>query len=169
MRFGIYKFNDAERSDNEKDLLQAADYFSDLGTEQTGKKKIESFDNALELYKMRSAKYTETKKTFGNLRTLCGNYILQKEYKKALDGLQICWVADSTNLWTTGYVSIAYILNNQYDRGMQILRRWKTETGYKFSGENTGSNDYLAWMNLLENMGISHPDFPKVKQFLKQN
>jgi len=169
LRFGIYQFNDAKRSDNEKDLLQAADYYSDLGTEQTGKEKIQSFDNALELYKIRAAKYPETKKNFGNLRTLCGSYIMQRQYKKALEGLQICWVSDSTNLWTIGYMSITYILNNQYDKGMQILRRWKTETGYKSSGENTNSNDYLAWINLLESMGISHPDFPKVKQFLKQN
>jgi WD40 repeat protein len=168
LRYGIYQFNDAKRSDNEKDLLLAADYYSDLGTEQTGEEKIESFDNALELYKMRSAKYPETKKTFGNLRTLCGNYILQKEYKKALVGLQICWVADSTNLWTIGYVSVTYTLNNQYDRGMQILKRWKTETGYKSSGENTGSNDFLAWINLLENMGISHPDFAKARELLMQ-
>ena len=168
LRFGIYKFNDAKRSDNEKDLLLAADYLSDLGTEQTGKEKIQSFDNALELYNIHTAKYPEAIRNFGNLRTLCGSYILQKEYKKAQDGLQICWVADSTNLWTIGYMSITYILNNQYDRGMQILRRWKTETGYRSSGENTGSNDFLAWMNLLENMGISHPDFPKVKEFLKK-
>jgi hypothetical protein len=110
----------------------------------------------------------EIKSDFGNLRDLSMSLLQKGQFKTALNGLQICWAADSTATLTIVYISGAYILNNQYDNSKRIIEKWKNEPLIGYAGMSTYADGFLALIIYLENSGITHPDFAKAKELLKK-
>ena len=168
LKCGIYQFKDVIRSDDESELLQAADYYSAAGTRQIMEEKIKSFDSAFGLFKKLAEKFPDNKYGYGNLRTLCWSFLLEKQFAKALDGMQICWAADSINYQTIAYMSMAYILNDRYDNAKRIIEKYKNDKWSILPGERTFGDGFLYEMNLLEDNDISHPDFDRARDLIKK-
>jgi hypothetical protein len=78
--------------------------------------------------------------------------------------------ADSAATLNIAYISMAYILNDQYDNAARIFNKWKEIPlkGYENVKVYSVRDGFLYMINDLENRGISHPDFAKAKELLKK-
>ena len=73
---------------------------------------------------------------------------------------------DSTNVSIETNLALGYLLNNQYPQAEAIYLKWK---GKSFPDDERNCNDtFLQDIAVLEAAGITHPNFEKVKQLLKE-
>ena len=59
---------------------------------------------------------------------------------------------------------LAYLLNNRFDESKPIIESRKNN----IVNNTTFSNYILSKLDELEKLGITHPDFEKVKELLKK-
>ncbi len=92
--------------------------------------------------------------------------IIKREFAEALHAAQIAQLSDSANTEVRIVLPIAYILNNQYNKALEIINSCKDKkiTGYKYESYSAA---YRASIELMSDRAIIHPDFVKVKELLK--
>ncbi len=91
-----------------------------------------------------------------------------KSFKTALDAALVSLKADKSNPYVITNLAPAYIFNNQYSEAEKAYNEWKNKP-WTASAEFTVYRDaFLDDLRTLEEKGIIHPDFEKVKELLKE-
>jgi WD40 repeat protein len=105
-----------------------------------------------------------------NFRDLSYSLILKKEFMTGLKGLKVCYMADSTDNspMNIGDISMAYLVNGQFENAKRIINKWKNVPVTGFTGIQTFGEGFLALIDELESYGITHPDFAKAKDLLNK-
>jgi hypothetical protein len=94
-------------------------------------------------------------------------FIEKKEFAQALNAIQLAQLSDSTNIDLQIIFPVVYILNNQYDKAVTIYNKFKNRSLTGYNNFNSYREVYRYSINLLEDRAITHPDFAKAKELLK--
>ena len=97
---------------------------------------------------------------------IASDFILKREFRQALNALQIAQLSDSTNIELPLILPMAYILNNQYDKAEILIKEFKNNSLAGFDDFKTYGEVYRHSIDLLEDRAITHPDFAKAKALL---
>jgi tetratricopeptide (TPR) repeat protein len=119
-------------------------------------------------------KYERTLKAVREDTTNAHNYfnlsfyaLFVGEYPMAIKAAQktLSLSPESVNVATN--LALGYLMNNQYEQAEVIYKKWM---GKKFEDDDddTANDAFLKDIADLENAGITHPDFAKVKVLLKK-
>jgi WD40 repeat protein len=92
--------------------------------------------------------------------------ILKREFVEALHAAQLGQLSDSTNAEARLVLPIAYILNNQFDKAEVILNKFKDKS-ITYKDLKSYRNAFRISIELLSEKAITHPDFAKVEELLK--
>jgi hypothetical protein len=105
-----------------------------------------------------------------NLRSISYTLVQNRQFKTGLKGLQICYNADSSNVNNIAGITMAYMLNDQFENALKIINKWKDIplTGYESVKVYSFGDGFLYMINDLESKGITHPDFAKARELLKK-
>ena len=82
--------------------------------------------------------------------------------------VKIAIKADSTNQYSYTNLPIAYLLNNMYNEAEKEYIKWKDRPWTDDTRYKTFREVFLTDLADLENAGINHPDFERVKELLKK-
>ena len=104
------------------------------------------------------------------LREYSLSMLRNKQFRPALKGLEVCLAADSISEYHVCYISIAYILNDQYDKAVRLFNKWKDVPlkGYESLKVYSYNDGFLFWINRFKESGFDHPDLERAKEFLKK-
>ena len=93
--------------------------------------------------------------------------IIKREFPEALRAAQLGLLSDSANAEARIVLPLAYIFNNQSDKAAVIINKFKDKslTGYK--NFKSYGEAYRVSIEVLSDRAITHPDFDKVKELLK--
>jgi hypothetical protein len=94
--------------------------------------------------------------------------MLKKEFNYSLQALNLALEADTTNKTINIYLPFTYIFNNQYDKAENILKEFKDKSLTASGNFYSFGKAYKYYINYLEDRGITHPDFEKVRELLKK-
>jgi hypothetical protein len=90
--------------------------------------------------------------------------ICMKAFKISLESALLALQADSTNEFVYTNLPLAYIFNNGYEEASKIYMKYK---GRVFKDENIFYRKvFLRDIETLENKGVTHRDFVRVKELL---
>lgn len=95
------------------------------------------------------------------------DFIQKREFTQALQLIQISQLSDSTNKEIHFLLPIAYIFNNQYDKAEIIINEYKNRPLTGIDNFKIYKEAYIYLLDLFEERAITHPDFAKVKELLK--
>jgi hypothetical protein len=98
---------------------------------------------------------------------IASDFIQKREFRQALNAMQIAQLSDSTNIELPLILPLAYILNNQYDKAEILIKEFKNKSLTGFDDFKTYREVYKYSIDLLEDRAITHPDFAKAKALLK--
>jgi FOG: WD40 repeat len=98
---------------------------------------------------------------------LSSDFITKKEFTQALQLIQISQLSDSTNTEMQVLLPIVYIFNNQYDKAEMIIKEFKNKSLTGIDNFKTYKEVYKYAIDLFEEKAITHPDFAKAKELLK--
>ncbi len=89
------------------------------------------------------------------------------QYTQAIEAAQKTLQLDPNSVKVETNLALGYLLNNQYDQAEAIYKKWK---GKKFDAadEETANQIFLKDISDLEQSGIQHKDFKKVKLLLAE-
>jgi len=93
--------------------------------------------------------------------------LLEEEFNLALRVAQLSLLADDTNEYIYINLPLGFLLTGQYQKAEKIYRQWKDKPFTLDPGYDTFSDVFLEDMDDLENRGITHPDFEKVRELLE--
>lgn len=126
-----------------------------LQTFNTEKKYAEAAEKCKELVELGQNQY------YSNL---AWNLILTKQYTQALKYLEKGIKLDAHDLYLQGNLAHVYLLSNEYDKAKAIYEKHANENvGFNYSWPEMIKND----LKTLEDNGIKHDDFKKVRKLLK--
>ena len=93
--------------------------------------------------------------------------IIKREFPEALRAAQLGRLSDSANAEALIVLPIAYVFNNEFDKAKPIFTKLKDKslTGYK--NFKSYGDAFRVSIELLSDRAITHPDFDKVKELLK--
>jgi len=94
--------------------------------------------------------------------------ILKAEFNLALRAILLAVKADENYENSYTNLPLAYLLNNQYQEAEKIYVEWENKPFKSNSGYKTYRDAFLADLVDLEDNGITHPDFEKVRELLKK-
>jgi len=88
------------------------------------------------------------------------------EYPKAIEAAQKTLQINPLAVKVETNLALGYLLNNQYDKAEAIYTKWK---GKKFEAGDDETADVIFLKDIaeLEDFGIQHKDFQKVKEMFK--
>ena len=95
------------------------------------------------------------------------DFVQKKEFTQALHVIQISQLSDSTNKEMQIILPIVYIFNNQYDKAELIIREFRNKSLTGIDNFKTYKDFYKYAIDLFEEQAITHPDFAKAKELLK--
>jgi len=98
---------------------------------------------------------------------IASDFIQKREFRQALNALQIAQLSDSTIIELPLTLPMVYILNNQYDKAEILIKKFKNKSLTGFDDFKTYGEVYKHNIDLLEDRAITHPDFAKAKALLK--
>ena len=98
---------------------------------------------------------------------LSSDFITKKEFTQALQLIQVSQLSDSTNTEMQVLLPIVYIFNNQYDKAEMIIKEFKNKSLTGIDNFKTYKEVYKYTIDLFEEKAITHPDFAKAKELLK--
>ncbi len=98
---------------------------------------------------------------------ISGDFIQKGEFIQALEALRIAKQSDSTNIEIPAILPFAYIFNNQYDKAEIIFNQYKDKPATGLDFFKTFREFYMYTIDLVEYRAMSHPDFTKAKELLK--
>ena len=132
--------------------------------------KLKFPDKALQLYN-KILNFNEVdKQTKSDIAQNCGGFsyllILEKEFKDALRAAQIAKEADPSYLLTYTNLALSYLFTDQFEEAKEVYLEWKDKP-YDEEFE-TFKDVFLADLEDLEQTGITHPDFEKIRRLLEQ-
>ncbi len=104
----------------------------------------------------------------GTCSSYSWEFLINKEYSKALDFSKAAFNADSTNYYALSRLGLSYILTNQYDKYEEILNKWKYNQWTSSSGLKPFWEMLVSDIETLESKSINHADFAKIKEILKK-
>ena len=108
----------------------------------------------------------DQKEVISNLCLNIGSsFFYNMMYKNSLDFYLIGLNADSTNQYIRRSIPVCYLLNNKYSEAEAAYLKLKNI----INDDKISYVDYfIKEIEYLENKGITHPDFAKVKELLKE-
>jgi len=84
---------------------------------------------------------------------------LSREFKSALKAAKLSLNSYKDNIDQYRWLSLSYLLNDQYDNAKEIFLEWKNEL-WPGTAEFPMYNDlFLSDISFFESIGITHPDF----------
>jgi WD40 repeat protein len=100
-----------------------------------------------------------------DLSCLSWSLLQNRRYKSSLESAELALKADSSNQYVSIIYPLSLVLNNRFDEASKIYLKHYKDFLYK---NNYKSNKlfYLEDIADLENRGITHPDFAKVRELL---
>jgi tetratricopeptide (TPR) repeat protein len=102
------------------------------------------------------------------LSNLSYKFISSKEFDLSLKLILLSVKSDEKNDYAYTNLPLAYIFNGQYDEAINIYNEWKEKTWSEDSQFKTFKEVFLIDITELESQGVTHPDFAKVKELLKE-
>jgi WD40 repeat protein len=98
---------------------------------------------------------------------ISSDFIQKKEFTQALQSIQISQLSDGTNKEIPIMLPIAYIFNNQYDKAELMINEYKNKSLTGIDDFKTFKEAYRYAIDLCEERAITHPDFSKAKELLR--
>ena len=98
---------------------------------------------------------------------IASDFIQKKEFALALLSIKEAQLSDSTNIEINFLLPISYIFNNQYDKAEMLIKEFKNKPVSSIDNFTTYREVFKHSIDLLEDRAITHPDFAKVKELLK--
>ena len=95
------------------------------------------------------------------------DFILKKEFTGALQMIKISQLSDSTNVDMQGILPIVYIFNNQYYKAESIIKETRNKSLGNLDNAKTYREVYKFAIDLFEEHAVTHPDFAKIRELLK--
>jgi hypothetical protein len=102
-----------------------------------------------------------------DLASLSWNLLQNRKYKTSLNAIQLALAADSNNSHVYITLPLALILNDRFDEARNIYLKYYRDYVFKTWGKSY-QKIFLDDITDLENRGIEHPDFARVKKLLKK-
>lgn len=91
-----------------------------------------------------------------------------KQYESALSAVKLAIKADSTYPYSYSNLPLAYLFNNKHDEALKEYKKWIDKPWTVTADASTYREVFILDIEDLENRGITHPDFAKVKELLKE-
>ena len=101
-----------------------------------------------------------------NCSNLSWRLILMRDFKSSLNAALLAAKADSSNEIIYTNLPLAYILNNDFEKAKDIYLKYQNKF-YSYD-DRPFKKVFLDDITDLENNGITHPDFEKVRELLKK-
>jgi hypothetical protein len=92
--------------------------------------------------------------------------LFKKEFKFALQSIQLAIKADEKNITIYEYLPLVYLLNNQYEDAEKVYNTWKDKPWTANDRFKTFGGFFLRYIEEMEIQGITHPDFKKIKEII---
>jgi len=108
------------------------------------------------------------KEIASNCSNLSYSLLLKKEFNTALHYAQIAIQADESNEYTYTNLPLAYLFNGEFDKAKEIYLEWKDKPFQSEEQFATFKEVFLADFADLEENGVTHPDFEKIRKLLEQ-
>ncbi len=153
------------------ELLERADYFySYFMQNKEISLKLKFHDKALQLYRKILTINNVDEQTKADIARSCSNFswslLEEKEFENALQAALIAKEADPSSLLTYTNLALSYLFTDQFEEAKKIYLKWKDKP-YNEEFE-TLKDVFLVDIKDLEGMGITHPDFEKVRALLEK-
>jgi hypothetical protein len=91
----------------------------------------------------------------------------KSQYRNSLEAAQIGIKADSTNEYLITNLPLALIFNNRYDEAVKVYSKYKDQPCPDIPEFKTYREVFQADIDDFEQKGITHPDFVKVRELLR--
>jgi len=96
------------------------------------------------------------------------NLLERKLFTEALDFSLLAESADSNAKVLYSNLALSYLLNSKWSKAREIYTTWKDSMYLNF-GYQKFQVGFLEDLNAMEKIGITHPDFEKVRNLLNEN
>ncbi len=112
----------------------------------------------------------ETKKTISlRLSKDSYNLLLDKKYEEAKQAALLAKQANPNNTILYTNLALAYLLTDDWQKAKEVYTNWKDSTYINNNNPERKCRDaFLEGLKELESEGITHPDFSKVRELLKE-
>ena len=94
--------------------------------------------------------------------------LLTGRYPSALEAIKRGIVLDPSNQYLYTNLPLCYTFNGQTEQAKATYMEWKDREWTADDGYETFTQAFLADIDYLESIGISHPDFAEIKLILSK-
>ncbi len=121
-------------------------------------------NNKLKSYEI-AKKLIEIEKKYYNYTHLSWCSLFVNKPQEAITSAQKALELEPKHIISNKNLALGYVVNNEFDKAKPIYKKWKNK--YFYIGEETCKEIFLQDLKELEQAGITHKDFERVRELLK--